>query len=309
MPVESIVVKVRQKHTKRIILTGSPLEWRRLERPCMAAMDHPHDHREPYFGWEVDPPISILDLVQSGTLDARLAAILWLAQERRLPIVSAAMPRLVGKTTLLVALRDLAPPWLDIVYTHGEEEDLCFLRETDPARTSIWVNELSDHLPWYLWGQPARELFAALERGYGLAATLHADTPEQLFAYLSRPPLRIAPHGLARLGLIVNLGFFPEAGGWVRRVRAASLVLPHSGDGPPATVCLAQWEQSEACFRHNSSREAAEALAGRLGLDLSALARELAKREERLAALLGRGETSVEHVRDASVGFYSGTDK
>ncbi|MDP3064599.1 MAG: hypothetical protein Q8O40_15545 [Chloroflexota bacterium] len=280
-------------------------------------MHHSDDHHEPYFGWEVDPPISILHLVESGTLDLRLSSLLWLALERRLPVVSAAKPRLVGKTTLLVALRDLAPPWLDIVYTRGEEEDLCFLQETDPARTSIWVNELSDHLPWYFWGQPARELFAALERGYGLAATLHADTPEQLFTYLAAAPLRIPPEQLARLGLIIVLGFFSEAGGWVRRVRAASLVLPNNRDGLPATLRLAEWEPSEGRLRHNGSREAVEALARRLGLDSGVLApgsdrglaHELARRQELLARCLSHGETGVEQVRAAVSEFYSRTGK
>ena len=52
---------------------------------------------------------SIVELIRAGTLDAELAAQLWLLVEARVPIVVAAEAQGVGKSTLLHALLDFLP--------------------------------------------------------------------------------------------------------------------------------------------------------------------------------------------------------
>ena len=47
-----------------------------------------------------------------------------------------------------------------------------------PDTTVLLVPELSDHLPSYTWGAEARIAIRAASIGYGLAATIHADTLE-----------------------------------------------------------------------------------------------------------------------------------
>ena len=49
-------------------------------------------------------PRSVVELIRAGTLDAELAAMLWLLIEGRVPVVVAATEGGAGKTTLLDAL-------------------------------------------------------------------------------------------------------------------------------------------------------------------------------------------------------------
>ena len=44
-------------------------------------------------------PRSIVELIRSGTLDAELAATLWLLIEGRVPLIVGALPQRAGKTT------------------------------------------------------------------------------------------------------------------------------------------------------------------------------------------------------------------
>lgn len=76
-----------------------------------------------------DPGRSVLGLIADGTLDAELAALLWLLLEARLPVVVAAGPPLAGKTTVLTALLDFLPPGTRRVYLRGAWEDYTWLAE------------------------------------------------------------------------------------------------------------------------------------------------------------------------------------
>ena len=138
-----------------------------------------------------DDRLTLLDLVRNHTLDLATAALLWLLVENKSSIVVAAAPQLAGKTTLLTALIDLMPPWHEEVYTRGQREDFAFLPDSDPLKTYILVPELSDHTPAYLWGDRVRTLFDALQSGHSTAATMHADTPEQVIAMLKAYPVDI----------------------------------------------------------------------------------------------------------------------
>ncbi len=112
--------------------------------------------------------------LRAGTLDAELAAQLWLLVEARVPIVVAALAQGVGKSTLLHALLDFLPPDVRVVELAGETETFAWLPQatelgwpgvarptpgTDPVRaetTVLLAAELSDHLPAYTWGAAAR---------------------------------------------------------------------------------------------------------------------------------------------------------
>ncbi|MCI0887120.1 MAG: type II secretion system protein E, partial [Chloroflexi bacterium] len=121
---------------------------------------------------------SILGLIDNGTLDLRTGALLWLLVDRKSSILAAAGPQLAGKTTLLTALLDLMPPAYRKILTRGRQEDFSFLKDAMPEETYLLVAELSDHTPAYLWGDAVKKLFDALDMGYSMLATMHADTPE-----------------------------------------------------------------------------------------------------------------------------------
>lgn len=169
----------------------------------------PHDDTEPYgwwgFGWEVPEPLSIADLIAAGNFDARTAALLWLLIGSGASIIVAADPPGAGKTTTLTALGDFLPPDTARIYLRGWNETFAFRGRADPARSYILCNEISAHLPVYLWGRKVQQLFEAHAAGFPFGATMHADTAGEVVAILAGSPLSVPLPAIARLDLIMTL--------------------------------------------------------------------------------------------------------
>jgi hypothetical protein len=99
------------------------------------------DSRDPGPGWTppgAPPSRSVAQLIAEGTLDADLAAIVWLLVEGRVPLVVGAGQRLVGKSTLLNALLDFLPPDIGTRDIRGRAEDFSWL--PDPLELG-WPGE------------------------------------------------------------------------------------------------------------------------------------------------------------------------
>jgi hypothetical protein len=105
----------------------------------------------------------IVELLDAGSFDARTAATLWLLIEARASIIVAAGPSAAGKTTTLSALADFLPPAVERRYLRGGNETFGWRATAHPARTYLLCNEISPHLPVYLWGIQVGRLFAAAE--------------------------------------------------------------------------------------------------------------------------------------------------
>ena len=221
--------------------------------------------------------LTLLELVKNNTLDIEMAALLWLLVEKKSSIIVAAGPQLAGKTTLLTALTDLIPPWYEKVYTRGWDEDFSFLSETESANTYILVPEFSNHTPAYLWGDELKTLFQALERGYSVAATMHADSPEEVVGMLGGHPLNIPAEQIANLHAIVNLALVYGEQGLMRRVSQITLI----GPGARFTL-LARWDSESDIFSHIQSPDVLAAVATRLDMSQEELEADLARRGERL---------------------------
>ena len=130
-------------------------------------------------GWafrSVPPsPRSITELIRAGTLDAELAAMLWVLLAARVPLIVAAVAHGTGKSTLLGALLDFLPAgvrtvelagsaetfeWLpqatELGWSRSHAPDLADQSPVRPDDTVIVIPDLSDHLPTYTWGEEAR---------------------------------------------------------------------------------------------------------------------------------------------------------
>jgi type IV secretory pathway ATPase VirB11/archaellum biosynthesis ATPase len=263
-------------------------------------------------------PRSIVELIRAGTLDAELAAQLWLLVEARVPIVVAAGPQGVGKTTLLGALLVFVPPSITIVELAGESETFTWLpqaselgwpgvprptRQGDPIRperTILLAHELSNHLPAYTWGEAARVAVRAASIGYGLAATIHADSLDDVFDELRRPPVRLTDDELSHLGVVVVLR---RLDGGRRRVAAAHYIRPVARDlhghtqrlGP---AVLATWDPATDGFEHFGWGVTPE-LATRVGRHAGDFEIEQDRRRDYLDHLVATAVTSRDAVRDA----------
>jgi hypothetical protein len=269
--------------------------------------------------------------VRGGTLDAELAALLWLLLEARVPVIVAAQRSGTGKSTLLGAMLDFLPPGTRRVELRGVDEDFGWLpharelgwprrpdppiggpERIDPGSTYLLAAELSDHHPQYAWGDVARVAVRALSIGYGLGTTVHADSLEEVFDLLHRPPVAATDDELTRLGIVLVLrAVAPAPGdvadGPVRRVAAAHFVRPVSRDGhghlqrlPPAV--LATWDPHGDRFEHFAWGIMPE-LAIRVGRRPGDFAAEHERRRDYLAGLAQAGVTDVDAVRAAIDGY------
>jgi len=274
-------------------------------------------------------PMSIAALIRAGTLDAELAGLLWLLVEARLPVVVAAGPRLAGKTTVLTALLEFLPPTVEVVALRGWSEDFAWLPEagqlgwhgitTDrigdeeaapptghvsPTTTYLVANEVSPHLPMYTWGEAARLAVRATSIGYGLGATLHADSLEDVFAELRGPDVRLTDDELSHLGVVLVLGTGRGRDGrLLRRVQAAHYIRPiardvHGHVQRMNPAVLATWNASTDSFEHFAWGVATE-LADRVGRAARDFNSEHARRTDLLNGLVAAGVEDIDTVRAA----------
>lgn len=245
--------------------------------------------------------LSIVALMEAGTVDARLAAMLWMLMERRASVIVGHSQPLSGKTAVLTALAYFLPQDTQAYYTRGWGETFDFLQGADPQHSYILANEISPDLWVYLWGPAAVRLFACLEQGFAFGSTVHADSVAEVVALLEGPPLSIPRRQIAKVDLVVTLGNL--GGGWQRErwVNSVSLL---GGDGASGlkTTTLVTGEKAGA-FRHHLSEPVIAALARRCGLDPQGFRQELARREEFLQGLQRQGVREISAVRQALLEF------
>ena len=175
-------------------------------------------YEEPFFwwgpGWESPAPRSIRDLLSDGTVDVGTAAQLWAALSRRRSVVVVASPSGAGKSTLLAALLEFLPAGTRRLYLRGCYETFSFLAipEVNPDRSALLINEISPHLPVYLWGPAVSQALAAGRRGFTLLATAHAESVPDFVGKLTGSPLRIPATEVAAFEFVVVLAPSDQVG-------------------------------------------------------------------------------------------------
>jgi hypothetical protein len=276
-----------------------------------------------------------VELIRTGTLDAELGAMLWVLVEGRVPIIVAARDQGAGKTTLLQALLDFLPAASRRVELAGAAETFDWLPQASelgwprqaagsaagrpaaaesvlernlplvrPESTVLVIPELSDHLPAYTWGAHARIAIRAAAIGYDLAATIHADSLDEVFEALRRPPVGADDDELSRLGVVVILRRRDDGR---RRIVAAHYVRPTARDehghvqrlGP---AVLATWDPTRDGFEHFGWGVTPE-LALRVDRRAGDFELEIDRRRDYLHGLAEAGIIDVPDVRAAIDGY------
>jgi hypothetical protein len=99
------------------------------------------------------------------------------------------------------------PAGTNRVYVRGAYEPFDFLGDPAvvPAETALLVNEISPHLPAYLWGEGVRRVLRRRRAGYAIYATAHAADAEGLVGLLGGPPLRVPLAEVAAFDLVVAM--------------------------------------------------------------------------------------------------------
>ncbi|MEO8251514.1 MAG: hypothetical protein ABI978_04310 [Chloroflexota bacterium] len=261
------------------------------------------------YHWSLPRPMSAVELVGSGSLDGRLMATLWAVTSRRRSVMLASEAPMAGKTTTLSALVDFLAEGTVGVFLRGWRGDFDWTDEIGPERGYMLVNEMSDHLPIYVWGQNAHGALELAGRGYGMGATMHADSLAEALDLL-RGELGATDANLAGLTIYLQYSAYRTPAGMYRRVEEA-WHLRLDGDGSLAPVRLAAIEGGRSPSLTGAQREpvppflagdggrtgralihdptAYALLAASLALGADALEAELTARADFLAALADRG--------------------
>jgi hypothetical protein len=275
------------------------------------------------YHWSLPQPMSAVEIVRSGSVDARLMAVLWAVMARRRGVMLASEAPQAGKTTTLSALVDFLPDHTVGVFLRGWAQDMGWTDEIGPDRGFLLVNELSDHLPIYVWGPNARAALHLAGSGYGFGGTMHADSLDEALACL-RDEVGAADADLAGLTVYLQYSAYRTPAGMYRRVEEAwHLPLDAAGRLTPVRLATLAGGRSPRLtgaqrlpvppilasdggrrgrvLEHDPA--AYEALAASLGIRAAALEEELAQRAAFLVALADRGICSPPDVARAVLDY------
>lgn len=251
------------------------------------------------------PRLSIIDVVKSGTLDLRLASLLWLLMERRISAIVAAVPSFAGKTTTMNVLLDFLRPEVREVRLKGDYEDFAFLKDSVPDKTYLVAEEFSDHFAEYVWGDVARKSFELAAQGYAVAGTMHARTAQEalgiLHQYLGLPLALIGQIGVV-VTLAVGYGRGNDAEP-VRRIDTVSLVAPGE-KGLVSIEVIASRSARNGMAVLADEKVLRRALPAKLRMDYERIVPDMAAREMFLKGLLDADRHSRDEVRQAIIEFY-----
>lgn len=267
------------------------------------------DPRDPYerYYWHYESrhQLSIAQIIALHSVDAETAALIWLLLENgaSLTVAGPTDPQPgVGKTTTLNALLQFLPEGTALAYMSGMYETFAFTRseDIDPAHTYVLCNEVSDHLPIYMWGRVARRFLSLPTQGYHIATSVHADTIDEVL-YMYQRSLRLRAEDVRRLGIIVNIGLVGRSYPARRRWFTTHFIQPEVDTSHPDTVTpipLSLWNKFDDTFEH-ADQAILDGLANWAGISSQQFNKALKARIDCLQNLAQGAGADVEEMYEA----------
>ena len=267
------------------------------------------DPRDPYerYYWHYESrrPLSLAQIIALQSVDAETVALIWLLLEHgaSLTVAGPTDPQPgVGKTTTLNALLQFLPEGTAIAYMSGMYENFSFTRlpDIDPVTTYALCNEVSDHLPIYMWGRVARRYLSLPQQGYHVATSVHADTIDDVLA-MYQHDLRLSAEDIQRLGIVVNIGLvghaYPARRRWFS-THFLSLPADPADAGKLTPTPLSLWNEFDDTFEH-ADQVILDQLATWVGMDTQKFAAALQQRVECLKELAQGSGADTQEMYDA----------
>ena len=212
---------------------------------------------------ELSEQLPITRLIADGALDAELAAWLWLLIEAGASTIVCAGPSGVGKSTLLTSLLPFLNAERKPYFVRGRYERFDAIDPPAAGTHALLINEISAHLPIYLWGPGLARAHELAHQGAQLMATAHADTPGELVHQLAGFPNDLAEGDLACWHLVIFLDAWIANRAVFREIRAVETFLI-GADRRLTTRTLAGRAQRRASLRLDHA--AMSLLVARLGI-------------------------------------------
>jgi type IV secretory pathway ATPase VirB11/archaellum biosynthesis ATPase len=188
------------------------------------------------------------DLVANRTMSSDIADTLREVARRRQSFIVLAVPRLAGKSTVLRAIlaeRPASSP----VKTLAEDGEVVdeLVKNSEGGYLVIPEITKSAAMPGYIWGPDVRRIFESARESVSLAATLHADGPDDAFAQICEgsgvpdaqaSKIRYAVH-------LRSIGRWEEP---TRRVVQSVHAIDGIRDGKPRLKLLHRWDEGRDEF-------------------------------------------------------------
>jgi len=270
-------------------------------------------------------PWTITQLLETKTLNAELASMLWLAIEYELSmLVSGGTAS--GKTSVLNALMPFIQPNHRIISIEDTRElNLPSFLQWVPMSTrppnprgeggvsmlDLMENSLRMRPDRIIVGEVRRKreaevLFEAMHTGHSVYGTFHADSADELIKRFTNPPIDVPKTVMESLHLILvqyrnrRLGF--------RRTFELAEVLRTEGD-EPKTNTLFRWSAKSDTIKKDRWSERLFGEVGlHSGLNRNELTKDLDEKVEVLNWLVKKGIKDVENVGRVSSAYYKDRD-
>jgi hypothetical protein len=131
--------------------------------------------------------LSLVDLIDAGTVDLSLAAYMAATMRAGASLLVGARPGGAGKTAVMCALLNFLPDHTAIRAVDGPVVLAAGRRDDRAGDTCYLAHEIgAGHWYAYIWGREARDFFRLAAQGHIIASNLHADTLEETHDQLCR---------------------------------------------------------------------------------------------------------------------------
>ncbi|AKG92356.1 Type IV secretory pathway protein [Geoglobus ahangari] len=258
-------------------------------------------------------PFTPIDLLELGTLSARMLAYFWLLIEhkRNLMVIGETAS---GKTTTLNALLMFIPPDSKVVSIEDTREIQLYHDNWIPEVTRLSIEgqeiDMYDLLkaalrqrPEYIIvgevrGREAQTLFQAMATGHAAYATFHAGDVNQLIHRLEEEPLNVPRVLIQYLDTVIIQSRWVTKTEKKRRAKAVFEIL---GIEPSSKEILLnpvyKWDPAGDVFLESSSSNKLETISRSTGMSISEILEELDRRTRFLELMHARG---VKRFRDVT---------